>query len=86
MQVSQGFSRVSMHLQNQDEMITSQKGNTTAGGQLMNDFDAKVQEAVDKRIGEINAKYAREIADLKEGQQEMLRLLKSSIANAEDKE
>jgi len=77
-QLTQGFSRVSMHLKQQDEMIVTQG---TQGGKVVEtgEFKAAVQQAVDESMKEVTERHTREIAELKESQQEMMRLLKESL-------
>ena len=72
-----------MHLKQQDDMLESQKKARMIEGRLAGgggDFEATVQQAVDERMKEVTEKHAREIAELKESQQEILRLLKESLA------
>lgn len=59
-------------------------GGNKRAAEINSDFDSKVQEIVDKRMGELTEKHSREIAELKEGQQEMLRLLRSSLEKKDE--
>ena len=67
-----------MHLKQQDEMIVTQG---TQGGKVVEtgEFKAAVQQAVDERMKEVTERHSREIAELKESQQEIMRLLKESL-------
>lgn len=59
-------------------------GRDKRAAEVNSDFDSKVQEVVDKRMSELTEKHSREIAELKEGQQEMLRLLRSSLEKKDE--
>lgn len=76
-----------MHLQlkHQDEILQKQKSSKSEDKKdtESKEFDVKVQQAVDERMKDVTERHAQEIADLKESQQEILSLLKTSLAKTE---
>lgn len=68
-----------MQLKHQNEML--QEGKPLERDGSVGSLKQVVQEAVDATVQEMNAKHAKEIAELKATQQEILRLLKAKVGD-----